>query len=47
MALQQTLVTKLQEAEQLSAQIRQLVTDSEEQKEAIFRWAALGDEVKK
>jgi hypothetical protein len=47
MTLQQTLAAKLQEAERVSAQIRQLETDSEEQKEAIFRWAVLGDEVKK
>jgi hypothetical protein len=44
MALQQTLVSKLQETERLSAHIRQLSPDSEEQKEAIFRWAVLGDD---
>jgi hypothetical protein len=42
--LQNTLRAKFQEAEALSARIRQLDRDSEEQKEAIFRWAIVGDE---
>lgn len=42
--LQTTLRAKFREAEALSARIRQLDRDSEEQKEAIFRWAVVGDE---
>lgn len=43
--LQNTVRAKVQEAEALSARIRQLDRDSEEQKAEILRWAVIGDEV--
>ena len=42
--LQNKVRTKVQEAEELSARIRQLDRDSEEQKAEIMRWAVVGDE---
>jgi hypothetical protein len=39
------LMAKLSEVEQLSARIRVLEEDSEEQRELIYRWAVVGDEV--
>lgn len=42
--LQHTVRAKVQEAEALSARIRQLDRDSEEQKAEIMRWAVVGDE---
>ena len=45
--LHNTLRAKLREVEALSAHIRQLDRDSEEQKEAIYRWAVIGDELTK
>jgi hypothetical protein len=42
--LQITLQAKFKEAEALSSFIRQSGRDSEEQTEAIFRWAVVGDE---
>ena len=45
--LRTTLRAKFREAEALSARIRLLDQDSEEQKEVIFRWAVVGDETTK
>jgi vacuolar-type H+-ATPase subunit I/STV1 len=42
--LQNRVRAKVQEAEALSARIRQLDRDSEEQKAEIMRWAVVGDE---
>ncbi len=43
-SLQETLMAKFNEAEQLARDIRQMETDSEVQKAAIYRWAVVGDE---
>jgi hypothetical protein len=44
---QDRLLTLITEAEQLSAQIPHLDRDSASQKEAIYRWAVVGDEVRR
>jgi hypothetical protein len=40
----EALLAKVHEAEQLSARIKQLEQDSEEQKMTILRWAVIADE---
>lgn len=44
---QERLLALIGEAEQLSAAIPDMERDSSEQKEAIYRWAVVGDEVRR
>jgi len=46
-SLQETLLAKLREAEQLVTEIQTLPQESEEGRYAVRRWAVVGDEVQK